>query len=1740
MAYTRNNFAALNATALSSVCAYDCEFPKAPANLRFASKDFTPHYKGQRLGRKSSREDRDRHQRSVSRQRLANARKLENKRLRSDAIRQARRTLNEARYGIREEGFVENVHTAGRLAELAILAGGVFVTPKVLSFLGNCAKKVTSILNNVDSSTSHLNSIAGECSKLVRVLKETANKVVGKLWIIPVSVLAYWLLSKFVGNKVAILVLMGVFGTIFGKQLWSKVSPYFTAHAVIREESGLGALPFKGIIIGILCFAFLPKDAGKLVGSLMNRISVVPRLGDGLDGLFKIAIDIAEKVFNFVYKMAGIKDEDGNIKVAVFGDESTKMVKKWLNTSYGHMSGLVGTPNPTFIKEVHDHVKQGYVILQTLKDQPMINLLSRGIDNLEAKLAPFMGVITAGKNFRVEPHFVLFTGRSGVGKSSILVKFAVSVLLLAGMCKPDEVLSHLWQKGASEYWNGYVNQLCVVMDDVFQKVASKGDSESEYMDIIRIISNWSAPLNMADLKSKGKFYFDSPLVLGTTNCSNIKETTYQEVVKSSEAVVRRIHDVIYIEAAKDFATEKQEMDYEKVESLFRERLLAAGTVDTLTPEQIVDCIPWEAWRADRVDFTSHVFSAYGQPYNNAIDMRKLVVDVAEKIKRKRAYHNESLESLEAFATLLGKAKAAPKAEVKASAEDIKPQSGLADHKNQNPSDPDADMDVIRGFQSFAGIARLYSPEVDSAKLKNQCRVHKKRMASLDGLARAKKADAEFFDPGLYINSMLRFVALFDPEELEAHNEQKVQPTLEKLSKMFQDKTTSRFFKNGEEITFTDIEHRLNFISEILSDEDACAQVGINSNKHVAIYSWIKRTRSDMDEVYDMIAETHKATEEMTSIKELCKSMVRGVWRNIKKLQIPCACNKVVYITMIVSLLAVLGGYVLGFLKTVYSAICSLFGAKPNEDETKVVFEEPTVVTQSNHQSVLQDDAVYNKIYANQYTLYLPRTDVLIGQMMFVNAGLAVMPNHYDRQLTDKIAQGDLSSEDTIVAYNGAQKYSKLSMTLKQFMAVPRYHDDPLKSDTVFLNFPHASNLMGKSNIINHFVSEDKYKSVSMAVLPVRLDITRIAKVNEEVRLQRNTMFAPVVRRVNELPIGKITPPFVWCSGMTTRVGDCGSPLMISRRDVCPDGKCILGIHVGGNACPIEPKACAIPVSQEMIMRAMKYHKVIVDNFEEDLAGKGIKLSEPTLEVQAGLYESGLIAGSFELIGEVDKPVSMAPRSRFTHTPLHRDEPFGPSGLKPAHLSPTMVDGVLKYPMVEGLKNYQSQLEWRDIPDLDLIVGVAMQKFSAASVYDTREIFTFEEAVVSPALLKLKAVNRATSPGYPFVLDGQPGKTAYFGNLEEYTLTGPKCDELRERCAYIISQAKQGVRLCHICVDFLKDETRPEKKVDACATRVISGSPVDYVIAFRQLFGAFMAAMFRNHTVSGFTPGINPYQEWWVLAQKLKDAGPNHFDGDFSRFDASEQPYVLWAILRYINQWYGDSAENQLAREVLWMDLVHSRHLTSQFGGLKYLVQWNKSLPSGHPITTPCNSAYAMIALVLCYNRLTKGCLEYWAHAYSATNGDDNVTSVDDERKDVFNQVTVAAAMQQYLGLTYTSGRKDGELKEFSPLDEITFLKRSFVRDEGNEMARGGWLAPLDKQSFLYSAYFSRAKRDIPGDICSNLEFALGELSLHQDDMWNQYAGAIFEQMARFEYAPKYGCSRDAYRQYMASRTDFWY
>lgn len=823
-------------------------------------------------------------------------------------------------------------------------------------------------------------------------------------------------------------------------------------------------------------------------------------------------------------------------------------------------------------------------------------------------------------------------------------------------------------------------------------------------------------------------------------------------------------------------------------------------------------------------------------------------------------------------------------------------------------------------------------------------------------------------------------------------------------------------------------------------------------------------------------------------------------------------------------IAIFIALVKGAMHLAKSLFSDAFGMKDKEENIEVQSNVPktklkskkiknVVVPQSG------DMHIMDNVYDNSYKLVIENTDgyLFLGQILFINDKLAACPAHFtNKAIKDHLESGEITGSDKLLFIHVSQPAHNVSMTVDHFLAYKRFSLPDADVDFILV-----SEMRAHKNIEKYFLTEKQIRYVPGE--ECRFDVAKII-------VHRNRLTTPQHQKqiFDKIEYGeglhfngrKLTRYFKYKN--PSEYGDCGAILAILNNSSY-SGKTVFGFHVAFSA-PRGMGYGAI-LTQEMLTEARSKLNTVNDNFSEDLQSRGVKM-------QSGNMLPFDEPGSFLPIGILDRPINLVPKTSYYPTKMYGV--FGEYDCRPAPLGPVFRDGELCYPMINAVKPYSSPVYVYDTRGFDQIAHVAFSRLTALTNKTTQKrIFTFEESVLGIPELKFRSIPRQTAAGFPYCYTVASGKTEFFGEGQNYDLSGSLALELRERVDYIIAEAKKGNRTAVVFNDFLKDELRSEAKVKAVATRLISSAPLDYVIAWRMYFGDFSAAFMRNNVDSGMAPGICSYTDWGHLADHLSKHGVDVFAGDFKAFDSSEQPGIFSVILDYVNDWYNDSEENKLVRKVLWSDLEHSRHLGGKGNDQRHIYQWNKSLPSGHPFTTIINSMYSLFLLTACYIKITGDWNGFWENVSPITYGDDNVVNINSDVSGVFNQTTVAEAMYANFNVVYTSDDKISELGTVKTLAEVSFLKRKFFLDENY------WNCPLELESFLYCTYWCKNKR-LEKKICTDeLENCLQELSLHPQRVWDEYAPSVYVAL-QDRKVPDAPCDRRAYLRIVRSRSDDWY
>lgn len=1478
------------------------------------------------------------------------------------------------------------------------VAGAAFKTANVM---GDVSKLVEGTTPDIKSTANGLNSFVESLNKFVESIKHWGEF----LWKPVLVGLGVWLLTKYAHVSILIAAVTATI-TLYVPEIKSLLEKYLPG--AIQTQDGVS---MTADLIAMMCTCWVPgRDTKSVTGEFMKRASNFPKASDGIESFLKKILSLIEDFLNFILRK---NDED---RLSLTG--KLNAFDAWRKEAIEAITHMAKNPKVPIedIRKVKDIQVRGlgfHQILATLESKRELNYW---LEKLALALAPHEGAINAENNMRAMPSCIMIGGDSGVGKTTMIRYIASMVLVLSRECTLSDALDNLWQKGSTEYWNGYIGQKCLVMDDCFQVKGKPGDMDSEAMQMIRGIGNWSYPLNFADLASKGKIYLDSPLVIGTTNCKNV-EAEWAPFITQPKALTRRFQTSCWVTLNPEYRDEHGRFDYVRVNRLFHDLIAElsnrAAAMKTqgkkITVDEVLDSMPWDIWMLHPHDFDRENVTDAVMPGG----LRTVVETTAKQIRMRKQANREEIKDISSLLQVL------------TDAMELEPQSGIAA------------LAKSTGISSHATLP--YGDDLE-----------------IEPMAQSSGSDT---------------------------------PNLERIE-----------------------EHRAAMDAE---------------RQHTSIFDTI------LEKFRGWQKQVEIAMSGLGLLGPIIVGLAAGAW-----------------LLLVFKILSSIVIAAVNVMMIVVQHVLGLFGVKAKPTPKDEVREKHMRIPTYNSLGQLQvgvppNESIYENIFCN--TLKCTVGDMDVGQFIGLGSDVYIFPKHFIRSLRK------LNPLDTL-SFVSAKDSARGTMSIADFLElrmieVPDY-------DIAGVSFGRGF-MKAAKHILPYFLAQHEIKNILRGSNnAVRLDV---AIVRKNGLIKQNTMFSPTCAYHGKAIVGDGHDSL---DGLVrysapTEPGDCGAPLTLSENRYY-GGRCILGFHSAGRDNMHGREGYSTIVSQELareiFMQLHTYHEVQTSGGR---TGVRELFGPERVQTQDALNAQGVTGGSFELIGILEEPVNVPTKTALKKSTLGRDELFGPCPVAPAVLRATEVEGSLRDPMIEGLRAYQTDLEYKNPAMLEPVVTLAMQKHWEATQHHPRCVLTFEEAIVGPEGWKIKPINRKTSPGYryrKYVTGNTPGKTAFFGHEGDYTLdpTNNKAlTQLREDVDIIVTSARKDIRELHLCTDFLKDELRPLVKVENVATRVISGTPLDYTIAVRMYFGAYLAAMFDTYVDNGMAPGINQYTQWFKLVSALKSKGDKLFDGDFKRYDASEQPWVHEAILKYVNKWYqynnpSWSAEDDKVRCVLWLDLVHSRHISGCGSTLQYVVQWTKSLPSGHPLTTMVNSMYSLITLTGCYMSLTNDRTDMWKHAYIVTFGDDNISSVDDTVCDAFNQVTVEAAMRELFGLTYTPGNKSGVLVPYTTIENVTFLKRSFRVDDsiGNRLLKTcaqplGWVGPLDFSSFLYVPYWYKNSRTATAEMVTRIEQMLCELSLHTQDDWDSYHPKIMKWCSDNGVPLQY-TSREQTRAFVAQRMDVWF
>lgn len=618
------------------------------------------------------------------------------------------------------------------------------------------------------------------------------------------------------------------------------------------------------------------------------------------------------------------------------------------------------------------------------------------------------------------------------------------------------------------------------------------------------------------------------------------------------------------------------------------------------------------------------------------------------------------------------------------------------------------------------------------------------------------------------------------------------------------------------------------------------------------------------------------------------------------------------------------------------------------------------------------------------------------------------------------------------------------------------------------------NIVARKDVISHFISRRDYPSF----VNLQASLLTVKKSGKIVFPSTTTGLIKACDHnvdYSDPRVGDFRIRMSYSYNMDTESGDCGSLLMAQNTKL---HRKIVGIHAFGSASGNGATA----ICQEDIIECMKG----ID--------KVLQIAEPELpsvtEGEVKLGDSSNVLNNVFSHGTIEDAPTGSSASALRPSPLVPYIEWKPK------MAPSVLYDPVCDPMWLGLKKVTAI--HKPIPPAFL--NRAVTHYFGKVPQGEPKIFTLDEANQGDGGL-LVPMNRSSSAGYPWSKNTK-GKYKYLGRDEIYEVS----KEMQIAVNTRINQAKLGNRVETIWVDTMKDERRPIEKVLAKKTRVFSNGPLDYNLAVRMYFGAFVVTMMSNKIFVESCVGVDPVpgdsRDWTTIVNYLREVGNDYIAGDFSNYDGSLLLDMLRSILDEINAWYDDG--NDLVRACLWEELCQGIHCAR---GKAY--SWTHSQPSGNPLTVIVNSIMNSLIIRLGWLKITENTDFASLGAFSkfvrcVNYGDDNLLCVHKSVQHLFNQISLTEALAHF-GFTYTDEAKTNTLVPFRSLDEVSFLKRGFRLSKCQTF----YYSPLALDTILEMVLWNRSSIDsftLTRDIVRD---AIFELSQHPSDVYDEYSVKIF-------------------------------
>jgi hypothetical protein len=539
----------------------------------------------------------------------------------------------------------------------------------------------------------------------------------------------------------------------------------------------------------------------------------------------------------------------------------------------------------------------------------------------------------------------------------------------------------------------------------------------------------------------------------------------------------------------------------------------------------------------------------------------------------------------------------------------------------------------------------------------------------------------------------------------------------------------------------------------------------------------------------------------------------------------------------------------------------------------------------------------------------------------------------------------------------------------------------------------------------------------------------------------------------------------------TLKGECGLPYIYKQGNQIA----ILGIH--RYIIKTSKISGCVKVSEQGILEACARvrinmgitdaDEVVMEDFETNDVSDRVLHGKSVL-LQYGEHTPDPITGTLDIRGSLPTSKGLL-RSAVKEHP-YKDALLSATGLQEGNKQPpdfsstkTGVFYTIKRHFLKAVANIKYNMPVGLV--MECVKGYYEDAMARLYHTDMSEVYplSLDEAINGtsvdsrPHLSKyMGPIDMSTSTGHPY---NKPKNTMFL--VEEVDGSkkwrmGTKIQEQYERVKQYVYASKIPPEDDVMFDANMKDEPIKPEKNAAHKIRIILGSPVGFLILFRQLFLPIMAFMGANR-LAFETCVFTVCQSYeWTLHKRYidSDGDVELVDGDFKGWDSSLQKLLVycffWVARRIARSTGRYSDEELLAMQIMAIVILDSK--INFFGDVIYMDCF---MPSGQPATAQTNSVGVSVLFRMAWVKAGGDIKSFRHYVRLLTYGDDNWGSIRRDCPIRYNRMTIAEDLALY-GITLTSADKASTLTEYSDKDSIDFLKRSWVWNE----EANAYMAPL--------------------------------------------------------------------------------